>query len=462
MPHSFDPEGKRLPLKLNSASNGEFMPIPLNATNRRANRLAQYWASKNAARRGLSRRAFMVSACGAASTLLAFNAANSAAGKTGGFFALAEAAAVDPDIALDRLGKREFVFDVQGHFVGQYGLGRTALGGADQFIKDIFLDSDTDMMVLSFIPSRREKEFLTIQEADETRRIIDKMAGMHRLMIHGRVNPNQHGDLEAMDELAEKWRVVAWKCYTQWGPDGRGFFLSDEVGLRMIEKARKLGIKNVCVHKGLPFSRQSYEHSLASDIGVVAKMFPDVNFLVYHSGFIPGQPEGPYDPNRREGIDELIRSVEENGVGRNANVYAELGSTWRFSMRDPDMAAHIVGKLVKHIGDKNVLYGSDCIWYGSPQDQIQAFRSFQISEALREKHGYPEITPKLRAQIFGLNAARPYGIDIAEVLKRAERDEIERRRAEYRANPDPHFLTFGPKNRREFLANLKAHGGVPI
>ena len=461
MPHSFDPEGTRLPIKLDSTSNGEFVPIALNATNRWANRLAQSWASGNAHRCGLSRRRFMVSACGAASTLLAFNAANSAAGKTGGFFALDEMAALDPDIAVEQLGSREFVFDVQGHFVGQNGLGRTGLGGADQFIKDIFLDSDTDMMVLSFIPSRREKELLTIQEADATRRIIDQM-GKHRLLIHGRVNPNQDGDLDGMDELAEKWKVSAWKCYTQWGPDGQGFFLYDDAGLRMIEKARALGIKNVCVHKGLPLGQRSYEHSLASDIGIVAKLFPDVNFLVYHSGFIPGQPEGPYDPNRGEGVDELIRSVEANGVPRNANVYAELGSTWRYSMRDPDSAAHIIGKLVKHIGDRNVLYGSDCIWYGSPQDQIQALRAFQISDELQQKHGYPKLTPGLRAQILGLNAARPYGIDFDEVLRRAQRDPIGCRRAKYRSNPDPHFLTFGPKNRREFLANLKARGGVPI
>src|SRR3546814_19141412 len=103
-----------------------------------------------------------------------------------------------------------------------------------------------------------------------------------------------------MDELARTWGVSAWKCYTQWGPGGRGFFLHDEEGLRMIEKARSLGVKNICVHKGLPFGRESYEHSLASDIGIVAKMFPDVNFLIYHSGFIAGQPEGPYDPGRGE------------------------------------------------------------------------------------------------------------------------------------------------------------------
>jgi predicted TIM-barrel fold metal-dependent hydrolase len=462
MTSSSDPEGRRLPIKVDSTSNGEFLPVPLDPVQRRANRLAQERASENARRCGLDRRSFMLSACGAASTLLAFNEANAAAGRKGGTFELEQTAAVDPEVALERLGDREFVFDVQGHFVGQHGLGRTGLGGAERFIKDIFLDSDTDMMVLSFIPSRREKELLTIQEADEVRRIVEEMEGSHRLLLHGRANPNQAGDLEGMDELAEVWGVSAWKCYTQWGPEGRGFFLHDETGRRLIDKARKLGVKNICVHKGLPFGRRSYEHSLASDIGIVARMYPDVNFLVYHSGFITGEAEGPYDPGRGEGVDELIRSLEENEVPRNANVYAELGSTWRFAMRDPDSAAHIIGKLVKHVGEENLLYGSDCIWYGSPQDQIQAFRTFQISEELREKHGDAPMTPRLRARIFGLNAAKPYGIDVEEVIKRAESDTIERRRANYREHPDPHFLTYGPKTRRAFLANRKARGGSPI
>ncbi|MDJ0942208.1 MAG: amidohydrolase family protein [Kiloniellales bacterium] len=457
-----DPEGKRLPIKLDSTSNGEFEPVPLDAVSRRANSLAQAQAGENARRRGLDRRSFMISACGAASTLLAFNEASAEAGRRGGFFELDRTAALDPEAALEGLEGREFVFDVQGHFVGRHGLGRVGLGGSEQFIKDIFLDSDTDMMVLSFIPSRREKELLTIQEADETRRIVEKLEGSRRLLLHGRANPNQPGDLEGMDELAETWGVSAWKCYTQWGPDGRGFFLSDDPGLEMIEKARELGVKNICVHKGLPFGRESYEHSLASDIGVVAKMYPDVNFLVYHSGFITGKSEGPYDPERGEGVDALIRSVEDNGVRRNANVYAELGSTWRFALRNPEMAAHIVGKLVKHIGEANVLYGSDCIWYGSPQDQIQAFRSFQISEEFQEAYGYPKMTPELRARIFGLNAARPYGLDVAEILKRARHDDLQRRRAEYRQDPDPHFRTYGPKTRREYLANLKARGGSPV
>ena len=52
-----------------------------------------------------------------------------------------------------------------------------------------------------------------------------------------------------------------------------------------------------------------------------------------------------------------------------------------------------------------MLWGTDSIWYGSPQDQIQAFRTFQIAPELRAKYGYPEITPALRAKIFGLNAS---------------------------------------------------------
>ena len=105
-----------------------------------------------------------------------------------------------------------------------------------------------------------------------------------------------------------------------------------------------------------------------------------MNFLIYHSGFVTDKGEGAYDPKRTDGIDALITSLRENGIGKGGNVYAELGSTWRFLMRDPDMAAHAIGKLLAHMGEDNVLWGTDSIWYGSPQDQIQAFRAFQISD----------------------------------------------------------------------------------
>jgi uncharacterized protein len=314
-------------------------------------------------------------------------------------------------------------------------------------------------MVLSFVPSTRADEPVSIQAADAMRRIVDQLEGTHRLLVHGRVNPNQPGDLETMDELKEKWRVSAWKTYTQYGPQGKGYFLSDELGTRFIEKARALGVKTICVHKGLPFGRQSYEHSQCSDIGVVAKRFPDVNFLIYHSGFVTGVPERAYDESGRgDGIDTLITSLRANNVSRGSNVFAELGSTWRFLMREPEQAAHALGKLIRYCGEDNVLWGTDSIWYGSPQDQIQAFRTFQIAPKLRERFGYAEITPSVRAKIFGLNAAKVYGLSPTEVRKYTANDLISKERLAYGERPEPHFLTYGPKTRRQFLSLLGASG----
>jgi hypothetical protein len=286
------------------------------------------------------------------------------------------------------------------------------------------------------------------------------MEGNHRLLIHGRVNPNQPGDVEDMEMLRDRWKVAAWKTYTQWGPDGTGFYLDDEAGIRFIEEARRLDVRIICVHKGLPFGQQSYEHSQCRDIGPVAKRFPDVSFLIYHSGFVADVEEKDYGKNANgDGIDTLIRSLQENGIGPGSNVYAELGSTWRFLMRDPKQAAHGIGKLLKYCGPDNVLWGTDSIWYGSPQDQIQAFRVFQIAREFRERYGYPEITPALRAKIFGLNAMKPYGISAAEMKLRARRDSLANERLAYRERPEPHFLTRGPRTRREFLNLLDWNGG---
>lgn len=478
-----DPQGTRLPVKLDTTTNGEFAPVPLAPQHYHARALAQGAATENARRLSMSRRQFLVSACGAASALLGMNTAYAAAGRHGGSFELKAEAALDIELARSSLDGNEFIFDVQGHFVNPTGAwlrklpkdarplrfapkGGCALAqqpgersylrclGADEFIKDVFLDSDTDLMVLSFVPSHRDAEPLTIEEAAATAEIVEKMEGTHRLLLHGRVNPNQAGDLEGMELLAERYKVAAWKTYTQWGPDGRGFFLDDDTGLRLIEKARKLGVRNIAVHKGLPFGSKSYEHSTCVDVGRVAKRFPDVSFLVYHSGFVPDRAEGPFDPGRRDGIDGLVKSVLDNGLGPNSNVYAELGSTWRFLMRDPDSAAHALGKLFKYVGENNVLWGTDSIWYGSPQDQIQAFRTFQIGEPLRERYGYPIIDAQLRAKVFGRNALKVYAIPEAVLRQHLTSDAISRQRAEYRARPDPTYLTHGPKTGREF-ANLR-------
>lgn len=241
---SHDPDGLCLPIKLDSTSNGEFAPVPLAPIHQQANRLALEQASVHARYIGLKRREFLISACGAASTLLAFNAAHAAAGPRGGFFELDAEAALDPQLAAASVEGDEFIFDVQGHFVDPQGAwtqsvpsgtrpysdfarnaGCEALQepglayldclNSEQFVRDVFMDSDTDLMVLSFVPSRSDAEPLTIEEAAATAQIVEQLDGTHRLLLHGRVNPNQEEDLEAMDELVERWDICAWKTYTQ-------------------------------------------------------------------------------------------------------------------------------------------------------------------------------------------------------------------------------------------------------
>ena len=127
-------------------------------------------------------------------------------------------------------------------------------------------------------------------------------------------------------------------------------------------------------------------------------------------------------------------------------------------MRDMDQAAHALGKLIRYCGEDNVLWGTDSIWYGSPQDQIQAFRAFHISNEFQERFGYSAMSRTLKAKIFGLNAMTPYNISMEEAKRRASSDALSHRKHAYLERPNPSFTTYGPKTRREFM-NLKSLGG---
>nr|VFK23616.1 MAG: hypothetical protein BECKLFY1418C_GA0070996_11485 [Candidatus Kentron sp. LFY] len=120
-------------------------------------------------------------------------------------------------------------------------------------------------------------------------------------------------------------------------------------------------------------------------------------------------------------------------------------------MKEPDQAAHLIGKLLKYLGEDNVLWGTDCIFYGSPQDQIQAFRTFQISEEFQEKFGYPKITDDIRAKVFGLSSAKIYGIVPERYAQARPTDPIILAKSAYLDQRDPTFRTYGPKTRRDFF-----------
>jgi hypothetical protein len=473
----------RLPIKLDTTSNGEFEPVPLNAAARLARERAHDAIAHGIKRLGLSRRAYLGSMAGAAATLAAFNEAFAAAGQRGGFYGLPRESPFESAAAQTVLASDDFIFDVQLHHVNPKGAWRQRgeagflrnmpnanCGKADlvecfssgALLKDVFHDSDTAMGVLSHVPGGMQTNPLDFEAAGATRSAAKALDGTQRLLLHGRCMPTLPGEIDGMDAQAAQFPVAAFKTYTQFGPaDGAaGFYLDDDrFGTPFIERARKLGVKNIAVHKGLAFGARGYEYSLARDIGPVAKKHPDITFLIYHSGFDTAVKEGPYDANAKAGVDVLVRSMEEAGNPR--NVYAELGSTWRFVMRSPDQAAHLLGKLLRTFGEDRVLWGTDSIWYGSPQDQILAFRAFQISPEFQQRYGYPALTPELKRKVFGLNAARVYGLRPDELRKKLAKDRVQKSKLEYLNDPRPSFATYGPRTRREWLAFKAIVGDTP-
>ena len=213
-----------------------------------------------------------------------------------------------------------------------------------------------------------------------------------------------------------------------------------------------LGVPRVAVHKGL-----SGDNPFASpvDIGPAALAYPDVAFVAYHSGF-EGPTEGPWtEAGRDEGANRLVSTVLDAGIAPGANVYAELGSTWRSVMGDPTSAAHLLGKLLVALGPDNILWGTDSIWYGSPQDQIAAFRTFEISPELQDRHGYPALTSDVKAKILGLNAARLYGIDPVSIPCRPSAADLEELRT---ALPGAVNRTYGPTSAAAAASDRSASG----
>ena len=479
-PHDLDPDGTRLPVRFDGTSNGEFLPLRPTSRQRAANALAHETASENARRLGLGRRAFLTSAMGAATVLAACNRVNP---NSGGNFALERDATLDPAAAAQTLGGNEFIFDVQLHTVdpsGRWTKGaageqwRAALGqafaqaekcaageydcySAQSLVKEVFLDSDTDAGVVSALFGTDDGNPTPIAYASRARDLIQSIGGgKHRALIHGGVLPNIAGEIEAMSWKAGH-KVAAWKLYPQWGPDGIGYALDGELAARVFDQARNLGVRTFAVHKGVSLYGMRDELSSPREMGVAAKANPDLTFLVYHSGFQPGVKEGSYEPSGK-GVDRLIRAHREAGFKRNeGNLYAELGSTWRYFMGRPDEAAHVLGKLLATFGEERIVWGTDSIWYGSPQDQIQAFRAFEISPEYQEKYGYPALDAAAKRKIFGLNAARVYGLDVAAIHAGA----LGETRTAYRVAPNPSFRTFGPETRRQFLALHREHGGRP-
>ena len=81
-------------------------------------------------------------------------------------------------------------------------------------------------------------------------------------------------------------------------------------------------------------------------------------------------------------------------------------------MAEPRVAAYMLGALVQGLGHTNVVWGTDSLWTGSPQWQIEALRRLEIPDDIQKKYGLAPLGPAtgpVKTAIFGGNNARIYG-----------------------------------------------------
>ncbi len=441
-----------LPLPAGPISNGEFIPGAESAHDRAVTRLVRSSIEESARRLGMDRRRFLQSAGAVAATLAAFELAGCAASGTphsstkapshgrGGTFNAPppeDTAACQQALA----SNGEFIFDVHTHHVipsGPWvqnapetlGLVESMLppGCADNpqldcvdrasYLHDLFLASDTTVAILTDVPNSGPSDApIPFPEALGTQQITDGLAhgGASRLLVENVISPNVgalNATLDEMSGAVQSGPPAAFKVYTAWSPSGQGFSLEDPaIGLPTVQHAHDLGVRVFVAHKGLPLVNFDPTFNHPDDMVALSRQFPDMNFVIYHGAWDPSQAEGPYDPNATIGIDTLLTALDRHGVAPNENVWVDLGTLWRQLLTQPDQAAHALGKLLSRVGQQRVLWGTDAIWYGSPQAQIMAMRAFQITEQFQEQYQYPSLTDDVKAGIFGLNAAKLFGLD---------------------------------------------------
>ncbi|HEU4686681.1 MAG TPA: amidohydrolase family protein [Nitrospira sp.] len=458
------------PIPTRNVSNEEFVPLPQTADQARVEAETAERIRHAAGAVGLSRRDFLRTTGATAAALLAMNSV------FGRLFDVLEAEVFEPVAFAEQQGDPLFIFDVQTHYVGSHydpagaegllslrrrireagwnpALARDS-GTIDDlswrnFVKEVFLDSETSIGLISTPPGPYPQEAVVPpKEMAHIRDEINRLAGSQRMLAHGLATPQLGpADLDFMAQQAEQLKIDAWKCYTGSCPRGfdRGWWMDDEkIAYPMLEQARKLNIKRVCVHKGLPLGPVP-EYNHPKDLIKAAKDFPDIDFLVYHSGFktASGIDEGFAKTGEIPWTTEFCRMKRQER--ELSNIYMELGSTFgQLVAAHPMVCAHLLGQIIDTFGVDHVLWGTDSIWSGTPQWQIEAFRRFQIPEALIEKYRYQPLTRESKAKIFGLNAARVFAVDPAATRLAVPKDYLGRIRMSYlEEGPEPSRRLYG-------------------
>ncbi|TMH72508.1 MAG: hypothetical protein E6H51_11640 [Betaproteobacteria bacterium] len=489
-------EGLGSPIPTQVVSNGEYFPHPQTLEQRQVEARITQLADKAAKQLGMSRRRFLASSGGMAAAFVAMNEV------FGRFFEVSPLELFGPAHAADGVPRDLFVFDDQLHMIRESfsgplalramsqgagpaasaagfdknpfnaeglpdelgrpwaawnpALGQTPITGANfhlaKFIKDVYLDSQVAVAILSNAPlglfeppggakpriPRSVDESLSAMnltgfQTAAVRDWVNQIAGSTRLLAHGQIFPGKH-NLGFMQQQIERFHPDSWKGYNiaytakldadpeselkQWRLDDEqvAYPTYELIRNNRKELEKHPGFFNICIHKGLaPAAPDTPEQGAPSDLPKVSHDWPEFNFIIYHACFGPRffdaeSLAGIRAGKLRNGVPDLRWLTEFAQISAPLkNVYAEIGTTFASCVVTfPSVCAHMLGQLMKYLGPSRIVFGSDALWYGAPQWQIEAFWRFQIPQEMAKKYGYPQLTAQDKRRILGLNSAALY------------------------------------------------------
>src|SRR5262249_30052640 len=114
---------------------------------------------------------------------------------------------------------------------------------------------------------------------------------------------------------------------------------------------------------------------------------------------------------------------------------------------EPNVCAALMGTLIRGLGADHVCWGTDALWTGSPQWQIEGLRRLEIPEDMRKKFGFAALGAAdgpVKTAIFGGNNARLYGVQPIKAGKALQRDRFSAMKAAYQGSgPEPSNMRYG-------------------
>ena len=423
-------KGVDSPIPTQVVSNEEFIPRPQTAEQKQVEQLIGVLAEEKARKLGMDRRSFLASSMGLATAFLASNRIY------GNYWDVEEDETLEPAVSEEKWPKGEFfIFDVQTHFTNGLPLQFRNMEfmrnmgfklsndpqsySFTNFIKELFFDSETNLVVISGVPGKenhRDADGNVLEGKARTpgvsgavlpswvmaqrKKEINDLAGCQRALCQGNCAPNHYWDkkanapdqtalFEQMEHEVKVYGIDSWKwyCHTDPGRSGNGFKLDDEkMAYPFYEQSKRLGLKTFSVHKGYASQSRTLGHlAHPGDVEKAASDHPDLTFIIYHSALKHDPSEAEFkkpaffDPTTGDFAwhDALMKIKERHPTM--TNVYPEIGSSFgSLAIQHPVMAQHLIGKNVKHYGVDHVIWGTDCLWWGSPQWVIDAFKRFQI------------------------------------------------------------------------------------